>query len=226
VELSLVASDTTAARMLVLNHITAPNCPVKWGTRMSMSIPLLWQEVIWQESWGQYLGQDMTGHSIVDGGLLSNFPIELFLSNLDDVTSVMGKKISKEVLGFLIDEEQAVPNAPERTLAAKPGINIAELQTVQRLSKLVDTTLSARDKMVIDSYSQLVARMPAKGYGTTEFDMTGERRQKLLDAGRSAMQSYFKALERPKSAESVSFGIGEEEPGPDPVDRIALKILK
>ena len=67
--------------MLVLNHHTAPGCPVVWAVRMSMSIPLVWNEVVWQSDWGQYLGRDVTGHAIVDGGLLSNFPIELFISD-------------------------------------------------------------------------------------------------------------------------------------------------
>jgi NTE family protein len=42
-DLSVVASDTTAHDMLILNHRTAPQCPVVWGVRMSMSIPFLWQ---------------------------------------------------------------------------------------------------------------------------------------------------------------------------------------
>ena len=39
---SVVASDTTSKEMLVLNHLTAPDCPVAWGVRMSMSIPFVW----------------------------------------------------------------------------------------------------------------------------------------------------------------------------------------
>ena len=75
-----MAADTTDSRMLVLNHRTAPDLPVVYAARMSMSVPLLWQEVIWQPEWGKYNGRDLTGHTIVDGGLLSNFPIELYLS--------------------------------------------------------------------------------------------------------------------------------------------------
>src|SRR5207237_5395416 len=81
VELSVVASDTTDESILVLNHRTAPDCPIVWAVRMSMSIPLVWDEVIWQSGWGTYLGNDIAGHAIVDGGLLSNFPIELFISD-------------------------------------------------------------------------------------------------------------------------------------------------
>jgi NTE family protein len=225
VELSLVASDTTAGKMLVLNHYTAPNLPLIWAVRMSMSIPLLWQEVIWQADWGLYKGGLQAGHAIVDGGLLSNFPIELFLSNLKDVTSVMGDKTSQAVLGFLIEDNLPVPGAEPKAAAPAKGLNISDLQTVQRLSKLVDTTLSARDKMVVESYSRLVAHMPAKGYGTTEFDMSEERRQKLLEAGRNAMRDYFKMLEAPADVQAVSFGL-EAEAKPDPIDQVALKILR
>ena len=224
-ELSLVASDTTGKQMLVLNHVSAPDCPVVWAARMSMSIPLLWQEVIWQPGWGAYMGRDIHGHSIVDGGLLSNFPIELFLSDLKDVTCVMGDKTSQNVLGFLIDDDLAVPNAPEIPVVNEL-INISDLATVQRLSRLLDTTLSARDKMVIDSYSNMVVRMPAKGFGTTEFSMSEQRRNALVEAGRQAMKTYFSAIDHPTSA-NVSFGIEPQEALRDAtIDRIATKILR
>lgn len=227
-DLSLVASDTTGQQMLVLNHCTAPDCPVIWAARMSMSIPLLWQEVVWQSGWGAYLGHDLQGHTIVDGGLLSNFPIELFLSNLKDVTSVMGEKISQEVLGLLIDDDMALPNQQGLPPVEKK-FDLTQLQTVQRISRLVDTTLSARDKMVIDSYSNLVVHMPAKGYGTTEFDMTDQRRDALVDAGRQAMREYFDGRALPTAlAGGVTPGLqaGATAPAKNTIDRIAAKILK
>lgn len=227
-ELSLVASDTTGKQMLVLNHITAPACPVIWAARMSMSVPLLWQEVIWQAGWGTYLGRDLQGHAIVDGGLLSNFPIELFLSDLKDVTSVMGEKVSESVLGLLIDDELALPNQQELPTPEKK-FDLTQLQTFQRLSRLVDTALSARDKMVIDGYSDLVVRMPAKSYGTTEFDMTDLRRDALVNAGRQAMKKYFDE-HAPSTimAESIAPGPEAEIAAQtqDTIDRIATKILK
>jgi len=55
VDLAVVASNTTDGRLLVLNHHTSPDCPVVWAVRMSMSIPLVWNEVIWDKGWGTYL---------------------------------------------------------------------------------------------------------------------------------------------------------------------------
>ncbi len=73
-DLSLVGADTTKGLMLVLNHRTAPDLPVVWAVRMSMSIPLVWQEVVWQPEWGTYRGRDMVGDAIVDGGLALQLP--------------------------------------------------------------------------------------------------------------------------------------------------------
>ncbi len=48
--------------------------------------------------------------------------------------------------------------------------------------------------MVIDEFSHLVVRLPAGGYGTTEFDMSDARREALVDAGRQAMRAYLDRL--------------------------------
>jgi predicted acylesterase/phospholipase RssA len=197
-ELSVVAADTTAGRMLVLNHRTAPRCPVVWAVRMSMSIPLVWEEVVWKEQWGGYLEGPMAGHVIVDGGVLSNFPIELFISDAPQVIRLMGPKRGRPVLGLLIDEELAVP-APKGMLVdvnVQPG----ELRTVQRLKRLIDTMTGAHDKMVIEEFESLVVRLPAAGYGTTEFNMDDGRRSALVKAGHDAMAAYLNSHPAGKTA--------------------------
>ena len=57
---------------------------------------------------------DVTGHVIVDGGLLSNFPITLFLADRADVAAVVGPVHDKNVLGLLIDETIPVPKHAQR----------------------------------------------------------------------------------------------------------------
>jgi NTE family protein len=220
VELSLVASDTTEGSLLVLNHRTAPACPIVWAVRMSMSIPLVWDEVIWQPTWGTYLGRDVAGHAIVDGGLLSNFPIELFISDAPQVTKLMGPKKDTPVLGLLIDEKLPVTKGFFVRVNVKPG----ELRTVQRLRRLVDTATGAHDKMVLDEYSHLVARLPAQGYGTTEFDMSDERREALVRAGREAMALY---LDTPAGLVLPSKAMGRPDVQVQTTaDRIATSVLE
>lgn len=197
-DLSLVASNTTASRLLVLNHRTAPDCPVALAVRMSMSIPFAWHEVVWDAGWGSYLGDDMTGHTIVDGGVLSNFPINMFLSDEPEVQAVMGNVAPEpaRVLGLLIDEDLDVPNAPphlseEEDEEAGLGGKISKLRTVQRVQRLVDTMRGAHDNQLITANDRLICRLPAKSYGTMEFDMTEERREALIAAGGAAMEAHL-----------------------------------
>lgn len=193
-DLSLIAADTTHGRMLVLNHRTAPDCPVIWAVRMSMSIPLLWQEVIWQPEWGSYLGHDMSGHVVVDGGLLSNFPIALFISNAPPVKEVMGESVARDrILGMLIDENETLADDlvdSESATAAQPS-GLSSLLIVKRIQRLMDTALHANDMLYADRLEKMVLRLPAKGYGTTEFNMTDARREALVTAGRRHAREYF-----------------------------------
>ena len=233
-DLSVVASDTTAGAMLVLNHRTAPDVPLVWAVRMSMSIPLLWQEVIWKEEWGKYRGREMAGHAIVDGGMLSNFPIELFLSQDGLVKKLMGEDAGQGVLGMMIDESIAVEPAP--VAAVKPVVDLGQLPLLRRIKNLVDTTLSARDKMVSEEAEKMVVRLPAGGYGTTEFDMSEEKRARLVNAGSDAMRIHLDQLQAQEEAAAmgaVSFDtaaiekqIQDEERLKRQADKVAMKIFK
>jgi predicted acylesterase/phospholipase RssA len=225
IELSLVAADTSGSQLLIINHRTTPECPVVWAVRMSMSVPLLWEEVIWQPEWGTYRDKDISRHTVVDGGLLSNFPIELFISNSQHVTDVMGEKNTDQldVLGFLIDETLEVPGAPAPEPVEK-DFDVTQLRTVNRIKNLLNTMTQAHDKSVIDTFERLVIRLPAKGYGTIEFGMSDERRDALVTAGRKATAFYFDRLELDAG---VSFGMdfAAMDEMANAADNIANRIL-
>lgn len=196
-DLSVVASDLTGSEMLVLNHRTAPTCPTVWAVRMSMGVPFAWPEVTWNSEWGTYLGKTMTGHKIVDGGLLSNFPIHLFVSDDESVVEIMGKdSVSENVIGLLLDDALEVPGAGESEQGAfsAPGL-LERFDVMQemflRIGRLANTVLEAHDKFVLEAYEQHVCRLPSKGYGALEFDMPQARMDAIIRAGEAAMEAYF-----------------------------------
>jgi predicted acylesterase/phospholipase RssA len=211
-EMTLVAADTNGSCMLLLNHRTAPDCPVVWAVRMSMSIPFLWQEVEWQRGWGPYYAwsadaerlveNDITGHAIVDGGLLSNFPIALFLADSPDVRAVVGLTQTDNILGLLIDE--AVPVPKPAAPGGSRGITVGEMRTVQRLRRLVNTATGAHDNMAIAVFAKHVVRLPAAGYGTTEFDMSDPQRDALVEAGRKAMRTFLAQQPVPERVRGIA----------------------
>lgn len=205
-DLSLVATDTTAHEMLILNHRTTPKCPVVWAVRMSMSIPFAWQEVRWQPTWGSYRLMnangatiekefDLTGHAIVDGGVLSNFPITLLTSFQP---SIMGSTLPEpqKVLGLLIDETLIVngaPPPPKESVNDTEGLkgDFKKLRTVNRVSRLLDTMMDAHDKQAIVANAKLVCSLPAKTYGTMEFDMTDARKKALVNAAEQTTKAHL-----------------------------------
>ncbi|HEU4690343.1 MAG TPA: patatin-like phospholipase family protein, partial [Vicinamibacterales bacterium] len=187
-DLSLVATDTTNQEMLVLNHRTAPDVPIVMAVRMSMSIPFVWREVEWKAAWGKYMGRDKTGSLIVDGGVLSNFAIDLIATDNPRARQFMGENTDPTRslnMGLLIDETIDVPGVQGKP--EKPS----RLATVQRIQRLVDTMTGARDDALIREYQDQVCRLPAKGYGTTEFDMHEEKLNALVNAGREAMRAHL-----------------------------------
>lgn len=196
-DLSVVATDTTGKEMLVLNHHTAPNCPTVWAVCMSMSCPLVWQEVIWRPEWGLYRRRDLSGHVVVDGGLLSNFPIKLFVSDDDEVEEMMGKgSASEDVIGLLLDDATQVPGAEDTHQIDSGAPSFLERSDllggmVFRLQGMAETLLGAHDKSVMDAHQHMVCRLPAKGYGILEFDLTPERMAPILRAGEAAMEAHL-----------------------------------
>ena len=181
VDVTFCATDTKARRQLVLNHRTAPQCPLVSAVRMSMSIPLLWDEVIWQKEWGAYQRSNIVGDTIVDGGVLSNFPLELFVSDAPFVTAVMGPKQNNPVLGLLLDDDTTRAN-PAR--AARQSDHRSQRACHrQAAARAGGNDAGARDKQVMEAFADLVVALPAGGYGVTEFDMSDARRNALVEVG-------------------------------------------
>jgi len=197
-DLSVVASNTADGDILVLNHRTAPNCPAAWAVRMSMSLPFIWEEVRWHKEWGLYQGRDITGHSVVDGGLNSNFPIRLLIAHSPDVTAVMGPHDGAFALGMLIDETLPVSDEVIPDAAPESALSVKNLPIVRRISNLVNTVTNAHDKTVIEAYKDGVCRLPAKGYGTTDFGMSDERVAALIAAGEATARAFFDNFALPK----------------------------
>jgi NTE family protein len=190
VELSLIASDVTEGRVIILNHRTAPDCPLLMALRMTAGLPLLWPEIVWLDAWGTYTGEDISGHVIVDGEVLSPFPIELLLSDRPEVTAWIGAKKHPHVLGLLIDETLPFPGAPP--LDMDKNINaLRQLPTISSVLRTIDSVVTTRSKMTINAVEQHIVRLPTRGYQMLEFKMSRARFDALVTAGRKAMQRYF-----------------------------------
>lgn len=213
VHLSVVVSDTTRQTMLVLNHVTAPDCPVLWAVRMSMSLPFLWPEVVWHPTWGAYRGASVARHTLVDGGVVSNFALRLLVSTEDWVEAVMGAPPDEpsHVLGLSLDHQGDVPGAPvPKTTSLFGGAHVSHSRLIDRVERLLDTMMSAGDLSEVRNHPDLVCHLPVKGYGVAEFHMDRERVEALLRGGSAAMEAWLdgRELQKRQAARSALGGGG------------------
>jgi hypothetical protein len=74
--------------------------------------------------------------------------------------------------------------------------------------------------MVIDAFEWLVARLPAKGFGTTEFDMSDARREALVNGGRTTMSAHLT-----NRAMAGTLAAGDDEAAQKAANKVAFKLL-
>jgi predicted acylesterase/phospholipase RssA len=186
-DVSVVTSDTQEKEEVVLNHRTAPNCPVAMSVRMSMSIPFVWREILWDPQWGQYRGRDKAGHIFVDGGVLSNFPLRLVTDSSPEVVAIMGNTDPNAAgtIGLYLDATIPADGA-SGPVTRRPRLAVAD-----RVTRLIDTMTDSADQQVMAARPSDVCRIPVGGYGTTEFRMSAERQARLIRSGRDAMTAYL-----------------------------------
>lgn len=169
--LNVIVSDITRGRLLVLPQdieyygITPDDLNVSLAVRMSMSIPFFYEPV--------KLKNVRTNETsfLVDGGLLSNFPVWLF-----DTQSGIPEW---PTFGFkLVEPEEGEPHdigGPVSLLTAPFG-----------------TMMEAHDARYIkeENFVRTVP-IPTLGVKTTEFDITRERSDALYESGRKAGKAFL-----------------------------------
>ena len=180
--LKVVASDVTHRRMLVLpddaGHlgIEPDELDIAYAVRMSMSIPVFFEPVIHKNP---KTGDD---HLIVDGGMLSNFPVWLF--------DCEGRDPAWPTFGLLLVEPQPQKPIGHRLAGDEHGIERGSL--LDFVKALAATLMAAHDRMYIEkaTFARTIA-IPTLGVGTTEFDIKPDRVQELYDSGHQAATAFL-----------------------------------
>src|SRR2546426_4218689 len=174
--LQVIASDISARQLLVLPRdaevlgIEPDELEVALAVRMSMSIPIFFKPVRIENASTNH------EHLIVDGGILSNFPVWLFDCEDEEMPDW-------PTFGLLLVEPDPKTPITERIPApehAPRGVR----GLVALLSSMVHTMLEAHDRLYVEKaqYARTVP-IPTLGVRTTEFDLPRDRAQALYDSG-------------------------------------------
>ena len=175
--LKLVASDLTNGRMIVLPDdlqkydIDAKNFSVASALRMSCGIPFFFEPVTLKTGKGDSV--------IVDGGVLSNFPLWVF----DDREGRKGRPI----IGLKLSRRRE----EQRPHEIKNGLNLFEA--------LFSTMKDAHDERYISRrHERDIIFIPVDDYSATQFDLDAETKETLLEIGRNRTIQFLKSWPRYK----------------------------
>lgn len=175
--LQVIATDITARELLQLPRdatrfgIEPDELSVAEAVRMSMSIPIFFEPWRWRS---QTDGRD---HLIVDGGVLSNFPVWIFDSDGEP---------RWPTFGLMLVEPDPKADTGDRLPASQSTSIVAYLKD------LVSTMLEAHDRMYLenDSFVRTIP-IPTLGVRTTEFDLSPEKAEELYESGRKAAEGFL-----------------------------------
>lgn len=124
VELNIVAADLSLKTQMVFSYNETPECEVADAVVASSSIPFAFPSRILQVREDNDTAKPLYHHTIVDGGVWSNFPMYIFE---DDAFRGFYKRVpekieSREILGFLLKEsDEQAPPCGEEVKFAKEG---------------------------------------------------------------------------------------------------------
>lgn len=171
-KLRVIASDLTNGRLVVLPNdlpkygISIETFPISKAIRMSCSIPYFFEPV--------KIKSGDASNVVVDGGVLSNFPMWLFdQENVKKVRPVIGIKLTSNGT-----------NHPP-----KNKINNA----IQMFEALFETMKDAHDARYISrKHEKNIIFIPTEGVLSTEFDLSNERKQALFQVGEKSAKEFFK----------------------------------
>ncbi|WP_108025516.1 patatin-like phospholipase family protein [Melghirimyces profundicolus] len=168
-ELSIIASDISRGTLLVLPRdlaeygIPPDGLSVARAVHMSCSIPYVFDPVrMFHTPTRRY-------SYVVDGGVLSNFPVWIF-----------DQKIPRwPTFGFRFYSDETQPNP-----IGGP---------VSLFRAMFLTMMDAHDNRHIKEQDRVrTIQVPTLGVGMTDFDLSKERRRELFEAGADAAREFFK----------------------------------
>ncbi|MBB6675257.1 patatin-like phospholipase family protein [Cohnella nanjingensis] len=187
-KLRIIASDITNGKLLVLPGdiadygIDPMRLEVARAIRMSASIPYFFDPVLIRQPLRPRLGRRRMPEFakisyVVDGGLLSNFPLWVFKEE-------EGEEAQLPVLGF---QMVGRPNPQGHRIGGPFSMFYA----------MFETMLSAHDERYIEKDNRIrTIKIPTLGVRTTDFHLTAEKSEALYHSGLEAGHKYFGRMDR------------------------------
>jgi NTE family protein len=180
-QLRIIASDISQGKLLVLPDdiaqygIDPKKLLICKAVRMSTSIPYFFDPVILRKSVASKSRESTFARQfiyIVDGGILSNFPMWIF---------------DKE------ESAAAIPTLGFQLVGKSPNHPREISGPLTMFQALFSTMMEAHDERYIEEHNRFrTIKIPTVGVHTTQFDIDEKTSLKLFDSGKKAAEQFFK----------------------------------
>lgn len=184
-KVQVIATDLYSRQLLVLPRDAAKlgvsdpdQMDVALAVRMSMSIPFFFEPVRFRNR------ETHKTHVIVDGGVLSNYPVWLFDTDGRPPWPTFGLRLVEETAS---DEAIADPVSKAKRMDKGP------LGLFRYGQALIETMLQAHDRLYIDQaqFARTIP-IPTCGIGTVDFLLSDEDAARLYESGQKAAKAFLK----------------------------------
>lgn len=168
--LRVLATDLNLGKGVVFSPQDTPTYPVAIAVCASMSFPYFFQGVLCPQ----------TGHSLIDGGVISNYPLYLVPKEEH------GRTLSI-LLRLGIPESDNLDDLPHEHLLVRP------------------LTIALTEKTNIETalYDVKCIRIPLEGFNVLDFALSEEAKRGLVEKGREAVRTWRTARPKPVRRKSL-----------------------
>ena len=163
--LSVIALDLTAQEEIVFSNDRTPDVQIADAVRASSGLPLFFQAMRYED------------HILVDGGVSHNFPIQIFDGDIPNPAT----------LGFRVDTSSEIGETRD---GAKRSVKIESLPDYIKafLGYLID---AANKRHLSEDDWHRTIFIDAGHVQATDFDISTDRLERLIESGRAAVRAYF-----------------------------------
>ena len=183
-KVQVIATDLYTRQLLVLPRdadklgIDPDDLDVALAVRMSMSIPFFFEPVRFRNR------ETHRTHVIVDGGVLSNYPVWLFDSKGSPKWPTFGLRLV---------EDNADVEAVVGPVAKAKRIPKGPLGLYRFGRSLIETMVSAHDRLYIEEaqFARTIP-IPTLGVDTVDFFLSEDDIKRLYESGRKSAEDFLK----------------------------------
>ena len=198
-DMTFVGTNISTGQVVFFNNYFTPKMKLCDAIRVSMSIPFFFEAIRSPEG------------VLIDGGMIANYPIKLFDKPrfLSDQKNLMipdyyaksnklelemnpktdGFCLNPETLGFRLDSKREIKTLRDSKTPPKIKIDSFKDFTKALIKTLID---AQQDNAHLESDDwKRTVYIDTLGIGTTDFDISDHKKDKLIQSGYDCAKKYF-----------------------------------